>query len=253
MPGTIDRRQAALAMLTLPLAAAAQGAPRSFAVISEFGREIRVTAFAPTTGSRLDTNQEHRLETVDGAPDKLALMQARKVIAATEAGAKVWLLAPLDTDLLDARGDFAEGSIVTLPADLADAMKQHGSTHLIAFTRYRGDAAIRVDNDTLGTGKFEGPGFYVDPHTLIEDTRTLHTTRGFLALYLYIHASLIDAGSGKVLRSHRIVATRLHSAQRPEDTGDPWNLLSTDEKLREISQMIIDEVGKAVPLLLAAR
>jgi hypothetical protein len=249
----IARRLAALALLTLPIAVAAQGAPRSYAVVSEFARDIRVTIFAPTIGTRFDTNREERMAVQGGALDKLALARANQEIAAADPGAKVWLLSPLDTDLLDARADFSEGALVKLPSDLADAMKQRGSTHLLVFTRHRGEAALKTRNSTVGSGQLEGAGFYVDRATPMENLETLTTTVGFIAPYLYFRASLIDAGTGKVLRSRRIVASSTVAARQAERGSDPWNLMTMDEKVRVLSQMIIDEVGKAVPALLAAQ
>lgn len=252
----IGRRRAALALLALPATASfaqAPAMPASYAVISEFAREVRVTVFQDAIGSRLDTNPESRLPMPDGVLDKVALLEAKATLGRVAPVSPVWLISPLDADLLDARGDWAEGSAVKLPPDLADALKQRGSTHLIAFTRHRAEANLRAANDRLGSGRLEGIGFYVDRVTAMKNSDTLTQSTGFIAPYLYMRATLVDVRSGKVLRSRTIAEGQVLARDRPDQAGDIWNVMSPKEKVERLSNLIKEQVGAAVAELVAAR
>jgi hypothetical protein len=247
------RRSFAAGLGALALSARAQGGARSFAVVSEFARDINVVVFQESTGTRLGNNLNDKIPVTGGAFDKLALTSAKQSIDKGERGAPVWLIAPLDSDLIDARTVFVEGGVVKLPDDLTAAMKERGTTHLVTFTRLRDQANLRAVNGRQGTGTLEGLGFYIDRLTEVKNQATLTTTTGFIAPYLYMRASLIDARSGKVLAMRRIVEGEILAAAHAEQGRDPWNVMRPEEKIRHLSELVQREIGKAVPELLAAR
>jgi hypothetical protein len=51
----------------------------------------------------------------------------------------------------------------------------------------------------------------------------------------------------------RVTEGEIVVAARPEQGGDPWNLMSPNDKVRYLSELVQREIGKAVPDLLAAR
>ena len=253
----IRQRVAALLAVCLGWAvgvgpAAAQGAPHAYAVVSEFGRDIVITVGQTQTGTRLEANAAERLPVSNGAYDKVALISAKQALEKADAGAKVWLVAPLDVDLFNARGAYAEGSTVNVPADLAAALKERGSSHLLLFTRLRDEASLRAGNEHVGSGQIEGVGFYIDRWLKVKNLDTLTESTGFIAPYLYIRATLIDARSAKVLATRRVTAGTMVPADRPDQSGDPWALMSSQEKVGHLSALIRTEVGAAVPALLSA-
>jgi len=241
------------ALLHAGSAVFAQGAPRSYAVLSEMAREVMVTNFQESTGTRLGANLTTRIPIPEGALDKVALVTAKQNIEKLAKGAPVWLVAPLDTDLFDARAVYTEGTTLKVPDDLAAALKEHGSTHLLLFTRLRDEANLRAQNARVGTGLIEGPGFYIDRHTKMTNLDTLTTTAGFIAPYLYMRATLLDARTGVILATRRVVEGEVLSASVAEQSGDPWSVMTPTEKVAQISAMIKREVDKAVPALLAVR
>lgn len=249
---SLCRRALLAALLGAAWPALAQEAKRSFAVLSEVAHDIRVVVSRPETGTRLGNNLEERLPIKDGALDKVALVAARSALQGAAPGAPVWLISPLDTDLFESRQNYTEGSIVPIPDDLAQGIKAKGSTHLLLFTRFKAEAALHAFSADLGTGHLEGVGFFVDRQTRMSNRTTLVDSVGFIAPYIYIRATLIELPSGKVLKSRRITQSTVLAAERAEQGGDPWNVLTGGQKVRIIGDMIVAEVNAAVPALLAA-
>ncbi len=250
------KRRILLALLAAACAgpAAAQDArPRSYAVLSEIGRDVQVTFFQESTGTRLNNNIVQRLPVTEGALDKVALVSAKTALGKADAGAPVWLIAPLDTDLFEWQMPFVEGAKLRMPDDLAAEMGKRGTTHLLLFTRLRDAANLRAKSARLGTGPLEGIGFYVDKQTEMKNVDTLVNSVGFIAPYMYVRATLIDARTGTVLKMRRITEGQVIAAARPDQSGDPWNMMTPTEKVRHLGTMIDQQVGEAVAALAPPR
>lgn len=243
---------AAAACLVTANATRAQAGGPSFAVLSEIAREVRVVTYRPDVGTRLGANQEDRLPLSDGALDKLALVTAKSALQKASPGAPVWLIAPMDSDLFDPLDNFIEGSRLSIPADLAQALKEHGTTRLLLLSRHRAEARLSAAHGKLGSGQIEGVGFFVDHQASMTNQTTLVSSTGFIAPYLYMRATLIDLPGGTVLKSRRILQSSVRAAQQAEQSGDPWNVLSSEQKVRMLADMIVKEVTQAVPALLAS-
>ncbi len=237
----------------LPVPALAQEARRSYAVVSEIAREVQVTIFQEATGTRLGNNIVQRLPIGEGALDKVALVSAKGALGKADPGAPVWLIAPLDTDLFEWQQPYVEGSKVKLPDDLAAEMSRRGTTHLLLFTRLRDAANLRARTARLGTGPLEGVGFYVDKQTEMKNADTLVNSVGFIAPYLYARATLIDARTGTVLKMRRMAEGEVIAASRPEQSGDPWNMMTAGEKVRHLGNMIDQRIAESVAALVPPR
>lgn len=255
---TTHRRQ----LVGLLLAAAAggvaaqpaQAAPRSFAVLSEFAREINVVTFQESTGSRLSNNLRSGIPIGNGALEKVALVTTRAAIAKAEPGAGTWLVAPLDSDLFTPTQVFTEGSTVKLPDDLSAEMKNRGNTHLLLLTRLRAEAQLKAVRSREGTGQLEGMGFFLDRITETKNFDTGQLTTGYLAPYMHVRVTLIEAATGRVVAMQRIVQSVVYVNTRSDvRSTDPWAAMQPDEKVRYLATMIERELATAVPALLAQR
>lgn len=249
----IQRRTAAAALAIAPWAAHAQGTPRSYAIVSEFARDIRVVFFQESTGTRTRANREDRIPIDGNAFDKFAQAIAQDAIREADPGATVWPVAPLNVDLMSGRDTFAEGSTVTLPGELAAALRERGSTHLVTLTRLRDAANLRAAHGRLGDGPLEGLGFYIDRHQPMMSTETLVSSKGFLAPFLYVRATLIELPSGRVARMRRHAEGVVLAAEKADQAGDPWNVMPADRKLAVLSDMVRQDVGRLVRELVATR
>jgi hypothetical protein len=249
-----------VATLLLALGAALPGAqaqtlplPRSYAVISEVAREVSVVSFQPSTGSNMNQNRRQRLPVPDGAFDKVALLAAQQAIKNTAAAAGVWLLAPAESDFFDGLRSYAVGDTVKLPADLAAALQENRSSHLLLVSRHRAEAQFRFVQLTDGTGLLDGLGFYVDRSARVKNLDTRETGQGYLAPYVHVRATLIDTATSKVLNTQTTQASRVFSAGEAKDgSGNPWEALTAAEKMATLRDMLRDEVTRLVPLVLAA-
>lgn len=226
---------------------------RSYAVVSEFAREINVVTFQTSTGTRLNNNLRSSLPIPNGALDKVALMAARQAIQKAEPGAGVWLIAPLDGDLFAATQVFNEGGALKLPDDVAAEMKKRGHSHLILLTRLRAEAELKAVRTSEGTGMLEGLGFFVDRITEGKNVDTGEWNTGFLAPYLHARAVLVEAATGRIAAIQRIKYSVVYANTRADVKGtDPWDVMKPDEKVRYMATTIEREIGTAVPALLAA-
>ena len=83
--------------------------------------------------------------------------------------------------------------------------------------------------------------------------RTGLVARGFLAPYVYVKASLIDARTGAVLAQKVVAKAEAIGGQRDEGVADPFESLDGPSKVKLLTDMLTAEVGEATKALLAPR
>ena len=238
---------AAVAQTAPPLAAAMP----SVAVYSQTARELSVMQFQTATGTRLNNNTRHRLPVPDSALDKAVVILAGEALKKALPFGRQWLVAPTDTDLFESLLTVGEGEPVKFADDMLAALKEQGSTQLLLFTRVRDDASLRALNGRLGTGQLEGLGFYVDTHTPVRDVDLGQLGQGFLAPYAYFRSTLVDVASQRVLRTQVSRLGYVISAARSQGSAHPWDVMSSSQKMTTLRDMMRDEIGRVVPLLVA--
>jgi hypothetical protein len=242
---------AACAALLVP-SAQAQTPARSYAVISEMAREVSVVIQQDSTGSRLNNNSRQRIPVPEGALEKVALVAGEKALKKATPDAKVCLLAPADTDFFTSMQTVGEGSQVKIPDDLAAAFRERGSSHLLLFSRWRGDANLQLRDNSDGAGKLDGLGYYIDRSTRTRDTKTGLVGDGYLAPFAYFRISLIDVANGKVVGTREVQATTTISAGVARGgSTHPWDALTPSEKMTQLRDMLINEIDTTVPKLAA--
>jgi hypothetical protein len=251
---TVTRRALPACVLALAPPWAAAQAARSYSVLSELARDVHVIIQQPKIGSNLDQNRQQRMPIPERVFDRAALAQAKAELQTAQPGAAVRTFVPLEADVFDPRQSFAPGSDAGLPADLKDALRQQGSSHLLLLTRYPAEAAIQTLNAKVGSGRLEGIGFYVDHQTLI-DVRGANVVgrRGFLAPFVYLRATLIDGTSGRVVATRTHTRAEAYPAGEGADSPNPWDTLDAAQKVRLLSDMLQQALADVVPAVLAAR
>jgi hypothetical protein len=251
------RRAFVAALLTAAIGAgladtAAAQSPRSYAVVSEMARDVTVIIRQPAVGSRLTNNAVSRIPIAQGLLDKFVLNNTRAVLATDAPGARVFLVAPLDSDLFEGMQSVFEGSRIKIAADIAEAFKSQGSTHLILFSRHREEGQVQFDNGGEATGPLEGLGFYLDRSTNVINRAQGQAGRGYLAPYLHARATLVELPSGKVLRTLEIREAAPYTNTRADaETVDSWDSLSSNDKVRVLLELLERQVGKSLKTLLA--
>jgi hypothetical protein len=231
----------------LPWAARAQTRPPSLAVISEVAHQLNViTPPASSVGSHLSQGRQAKLDVMQGAFDTEVLLAARDALKST--GASVWLIAPIDSEFFDPLQDIVEGARVSIPDDLAQAMHQKGSDELLLFTRYSAPAAVELRNTTEGQGRLVGMGFYLQPYEDATNMDTLNSMRGYVAPFVYMRATLIDAKTGRVLRTATYTECRSMGGNM---RGNAWTSTSSEQKANAIHWLVVKGVNQLIPELFA--
>ena len=236
-----------------PASGGGAGAAPRFAVFSEMARHITVVQVRSAIGSRIDSNQAERVPIPDGTLDRMALTLVRQAVHRARPTIPVVLIAPLETDLYPGFESPFVGTRVPLADDLAQALREKGTTHLLLVTAQRGEAAFQFAHTTIGSGTIGGLGFYVDHETPVKDLKSLQTRAGYLAPYAYFRLSMIEVASGKLLaskavRKHHIISVA--GAETP--TVGAWTAMTAQQKVSALRLLMEEGVDEAVKELLAA-
>jgi hypothetical protein len=132
------------------------------------------------------------------------------------------------------------------------AQVSNGHPHyLVLVTKYRGDTRIGLADGSVGNGKLNGLGFYLDHETRLLQTNDGDSGQGFVAPYAYLTVSLIDLATTTVLRSESVSASMVASVTSKTDS-DPWGLLTAEKKVDLIDRLIRNTLEDVVPRLLKA-
>jgi hypothetical protein len=229
---------------TLPGVAHAQDA-RVYAVMSLVADFLTVTGFEATTGSLLRLNQTQRIDLQTDDLERAALRAALRAIDDTRAGKAVPLLTD-DGRLYSSQGQLVDGDQARLPSFLLETLRAQKATHLLLTTKYNAMAKMRSSDQDLGTGRVEGLGFYLDRETRLRLREGGEVAVGYLAPHAYLRLSLIDIAQARVLRYKTVTASTVVSAAGTKAQGaNPWDVMSSAEKMSALSDLIAQAVTPA--------
>ena len=252
-------RRAALALIGASLVLAATGqalaqaaAPRRIAVVSLLGNTITAVTQASVTGTRIDRNAQNSFAVPNNLFDVVALGTLNEALAKADATATV---LPLKLPSADMFGDtnklFDNGQFV-MPVALAPTLKQIAATHLLVVTRWRAPTNIKTDREGIGSGTLEGLGFYVDYDLEIRNSESGERRVGYLAPYTYFKLWWVNLATCAVERSQQVARAEVLLSNRREGVGDPWEVLSSVEKVTVLRDQLTARLKEAVPGLLTA-
>lgn len=240
-----------LAVFLAVCATLGQAAGPKYAVISLVGDSLLVVRREMATGSRIDRNPRTVIATRSPALDHTLILAVEDALRRRDPEARPILLATRDPELftLQSRAVDGEGLPALLPA-LRASVANSGATHLIVAIKHRDEARLRVVNGTVGAGRIEGLGFYVDPDARMIETATGEGSQGYIAPFAYFSMALVDLESGAVLSEHFV---RESTTVVKQQVANAWDALTAEEKVRILQALIRREVARAVPALLDAR
>jgi hypothetical protein len=254
MQKTYSRIGCAL-LLATAMSTALAADPPCYAILSLIGDKLDVAIYQPQTGSTLEGTRHVELPMTGPGIDYTAVTVAAQAVAKTVPGACLVQLTSSSPELYEKQREIFQekNAAITLPAAIVNAMRKEKATQLILVTKFRDDARILMKESYVGAGALEGMGYYVDRSTQTRNLATGDAGRGFLAPFMYVKVSLVDAQSFKVTKEKIIKVTLSMSAGQAKETGHPWDALTDANKVRIMKQMISDELGSAVPELLKAQ
>lgn len=234
-------------------AASAQRPVRALGVFSLLSDVIDVSVNErPVTDTRIVTNKLEAL-TVSGVGfDAIVLREVRDLVPQLLPGARLNLYQPkVVIPAAEQRAIAAGARRAELPAWIVQAIETQGLSHVLLVTRGRTDAALTTtDKVTIGRGRVEGIGYYVDPLFEVRDERTGALANGALGAFVLLDLQLMEVASGDVIRSEVIREQVLIGAQESRAEIDPWSYLSSTEKVELLRGMVTQGLKRQLPVVL---
>lgn len=225
--------------------------PRCYLLVSEIARELAVVTYEPAIGSRLAQNAVQRMPIPGATLDRAALTLLRAQLELREPRVRLVTVEPIDSDLFDARQGFGEGGAAGVPDDLAAEARRTRCGRLIVLTRHLADASVQTRNARIGSGRYEGVGFYIDNSTLLTDLDERRSARGLIAPFVHIRATLIDTGDNRVVRSRTFAHGEAMAALRAQEAVHPWEAIDAPTKMRVLANLMSRAIEQLVGELLA--
>ena len=226
--------------------------PQRYAVLSAVGDNVTVVRARTQTGSRLDRNDQEVAELRDRALDRLVLKQVDGALKRSVPTAEVAALAIASGRLLDVQRQALSRN---RPSDemaraFADVLPVGGADRLLLVIKHRAEASIPVASGSIGLGRLEGAGFYVDRVTVLRSPDTGFIGTGFLAPFAYIRFVLADA-SGRVLAERTIEAAESFHMVDARTGLQPWDMMTPDEKVAALDRLLQRQIESELPRLFA--
>ena len=224
---------------------------RRYGVISLVGDELVLVYAASITGTNLDRNVHRTVADAAGTLDKMALAATGRALEGRPAGAQAVLLGVPPSPLHQAPDKLFVGDSITLPGSLVDALEQAQATHVVLLTKHRSPARIALVDSRIGVGVLRGLGYYIDREIGIRMIESGRSGSGLLAAYVYLRLTLADARTGTVLRQRLVTATRTYPVAASETAVDPWQVLTAQQKMDGLRELLESQLAEELPALVA--
>jgi hypothetical protein len=245
---------AAFALASIPSSShAADSAPRTYAVMSLIGDKISVVGHRATVGSSIDRNRQGAMTVQGHALDDMAVLAASDAISRFDPPASIVMLASNDPTLYELQDELFEPqqrSRALLASAIRDPIQGQHATHLILIRKHRGDAAMRMQVQYVGSGKLEWVGFYVDPTLPTRNLETNEIGSGFLAPFAYIKVTLVDANSMAVIREQTVEES---ATMLTGKSLNPLDALTPAQKTAALRSLIVKATAGGVKAVLESK
>lgn len=240
-----------LACVAFSSAVSAQPA-RQYGVMSLLADTLTIVGQEPQTGTMLKKNTEDSMPLADDSLDRFAALATLRALAKAAPGAKAVAVRGNSPVLYKLQLALDDGSIASLPSETVAALRDAGITHLLLLTKRRDDARMQAHDQSFGSGKVQGLGFYVDRYKRVQRAGTSDQSVGFLAPYAYFDVTLIEVETQKVIRSARVTNSFVVAAAATGTSGaDPWDVLDARKKMESLGQLLTEGIEASVPKLFA--
>lgn len=224
-------------------------APTSLAVLSLVADSMTVVAYRAGTGSNIDANARKTYALGTAALDQAVVAAVYDAALKVLPAAGVTMLAVPKAGAANDPNELLSDLTGGRSAAYFGALREKSVSHLLLVTRYRAPARMQFADGKVGSGFVSGVGFYVD-HSLPTQSDGAYSGDGFLAPYAYVRLSLVDLATSKVQRQQVVTASHAVGAGRNREGSDPWNALSSEEKMRLLHQLLVEGVADATSALL---
>ena len=226
--------------------AAAAHAQR-YAVISLIGDRMQIAYASGVEGQPVDRITRRYVALDDTTIDRAALLAANDKLRELVPGSDPVLLQAFDRTLFDTSAGTA--SVIEWVRQTVKDQKGTKVTRALIVAKTTYDGVPALQKPFVGSGTLEGVGFFVGRTPPATGMDPNSAGPGFLSPFAYFEVSVVDLNSGRVLRSERGLASDLLSASGT-DTGNPWDALSGQQKVKKLTDMVRAELGMVMPKLL---
>ncbi len=218
---------------------------KTYAAVSLISDALEIVVARGETGSNLPT-KVNRIALPTPDFDTVALLAIKDAFEKKGTEKPVVLMRSSEK-MYSEQKDLLSGTKFKGVAGLDAALSASKITHLVVITKYRDKAILKLSNMSVGSGRLQGLGFYLDYQFKIENTNDYEKGTGFLAPYAYFKVSLVDVATSTVTKEVNVTAGRVMAAStKTAGSSDPWASLSDAEKDKLLRDMVQNEVSKAV-------
>jgi hypothetical protein len=218
--------------------------PKVLGIFSLLGDSLQVVqATDAPADTRIERQARENLDVKGLSLDSVALKQANLRAAQVWPQARIEMFRSNEALTVPAQRAVADGAQrAELPDWMVRTIEAKKLTHLLIITRDQGDVNVRTaEGNTVGRGKSQGVGFYLDTLYEMRNITTGEMSSGLMAGYVHLRLTLMDADSGEVLRRYDVHDSRA-VAPNAKSTGlDPWTYLSTADKVKMLRNLV--EIG----------
>ena len=241
----------AAVLLSTIVTAAGAAETRRFAVLSLIGDKLQMAQAKPLEGTPVDRIERNQLPLADPTIDRTALQAINEELRRAQPASTPVLLQATEPGMFDDQAKLLEpgGGGAALLDKIRDQLKGTRSTHLILVVKDRYDGIPDLQRSFVGTKELDGIGFFVGRTASPLPGNPSAVGPGFLAPFAYFRVALIDLGSGAVLKQERALASTAISAEQTM-TGNPWETLNAQQKVRTLQDLIRSELARIIPALL---
>jgi hypothetical protein len=237
------------ALLSFTFATAAPAAEvRRYAVLSLIGDKLQFAQAKPLEGTPVDRIERNFVSLGDPAIDATALKAIADELRRVDPQSAPVLLQATDAVMYDEQATLSQPAGTPLLDKIRDQVKNTRATHLVVVLKDHYDGIPDLQRSFVGTKQLDGIGFFVGRTASPIAANPSATGPGFLAPYAYFRVALIDLTTGRVLKEERALASTAISAEQSM-TGDPWEALTSQQKVRTLQDMIRRELARIVPAL----
>lgn len=239
-----------IGLLLASLLAAPASAQERWAALSLLGDRMNLVYARMETGTRNNPNYVQALPMKDDVLDRLVL---RAVVKSSIPGKpEVLALGLRDPRFYRAQEKLLASEGKPLLDGLLKAVEGQNVTHILLVARARSEAMFRVREGHIGTGTVEGLGFYVDRATTLQREETGERDRGYIAPFAHYRLLLFDIARAVVVAEARVAASRMYLVAGSGES-DPWDVVSAQQKVDDLEQLLNQHTGDALKRLVAAR
>lgn len=222
--------------------------PNKFAALSLLGDRVQLLSLTPARGDTVQTGEW--TATPGGRLDDAALQAINEAVKAGGEQREVKLYTSSTRSLFgDPANLFVDGKL-SLPGNLAAAVRQNGASQLLLITRSRQEPGLAAALPPRLLASLDGPGFVLDQRPGGQIGFDGQPGLPVFAAYVSIRVALVDLADMRLRREQSMaVAARLPVARAAAD--NPWAATSAEDRVKALQGLIEAELASAIKGLVA--